>query len=29
MQIIDIEYIGASEHAARLYDAIMKLKSGA
>lgn len=28
MQIIDIDYIGASEHAARLYDAIMKLKGG-
>lgn len=28
MQIIDIEYIGASEHASRLYDAIMKLRGG-
>lgn len=27
IQIIDIEYISPSEHATRLYDAIMQLKS--
>lgn len=26
MQVIDIEYLGAEEHAARLYDTIMWLK---
>lgn len=29
IQIIDIEYISAKEHATRLYEAIMKLKSEA
>ena len=27
IQIIDIDYISVGEHATRLYDAIMKLKS--